>query len=117
MDRPHRPIRERLTGHARPVVVAKAMQERHVVRCIGARPRRRGAGGGSPLNGAENLRPPRDTAARRRSESRRPGGISRQELLYGLYALISVHFWKEEDIFSALLDNRAERSDKTQQDR
>jgi hemerythrin len=27
-----------------------------------------------------------------------------QELLYGLYALISVHFWKEEELYFPLLD-------------
>lgn len=27
-----------------------------------------------------------------------------QELLYGLYALVSVHFWKEEEIYLPLLD-------------
>ena len=30
-----------------------------------------------------------------------------QELLYGLYALISVHFWKEEELYFPLLDARA----------
>jgi hemerythrin HHE cation binding domain-containing protein len=29
-----------------------------------------------------------------------------QELLYGLYALISVHFWKEEELYFPLLDER-----------
>jgi iron-sulfur cluster repair protein YtfE (RIC family) len=30
-----------------------------------------------------------------------------QELLYGLYALISVHFWKEEELYFPLLDASA----------
>jgi iron-sulfur cluster repair protein YtfE (RIC family) len=29
---------------------------------------------------------------------------TQQELLYGLYALISVHFWKEEELYFPLLD-------------
>jgi iron-sulfur cluster repair protein YtfE (RIC family) len=31
-----------------------------------------------------------------------------QELLYGLYALISVHFWKEEELYFPLLDAHEE---------
>lgn len=32
---------------------------------------------------------------------------SLQELLYGLHALISVHFWKEEELYFPLLDAQA----------
>jgi hypothetical protein len=41
-------------------------------------------------------------AALRETDSADLAGL--QELLYGLHALISVHFWKEEEIYFPLLD-------------
>jgi iron-sulfur cluster repair protein YtfE (RIC family) len=42
-----------------------------------------------------------------------PGDIARlQELLYGLHALITVHFEKEEEIYLPLLDARPDLAER-----